>query len=85
MNKPVHKLGEPEEIGAFQAKTELSRLLRQTRTGKRFIITHRGEAIAELGPIQQKAPASCWGDLEGLIQMSEDFDDPVDDFQEYMR
>ncbi len=42
----------PETIGAFAAKTELSKLLRQTRAGKHFIITQRGKPVAELRPIQ---------------------------------
>ena len=36
------------EIGAYEAKTHLPELLRQVKAGKRFTITHRGEAIADL-------------------------------------
>jgi prevent-host-death family protein len=38
------------EIGAYEAKTTLSHLLRQVQAGKHFTITHRGKPIAELGP-----------------------------------
>ncbi len=38
------------EIGAYEAKTKLPELLRQVRAGKRFTITNRGEAIADLIP-----------------------------------
>jgi prevent-host-death family protein len=38
------------EIGAYEAKTKLPELLRQVQTGKRFTITHRGKAIADLIP-----------------------------------
>jgi prevent-host-death family protein len=38
------------EIGAFEAKTRLPELLRQVRAGRRFTITNRGEAIADLVP-----------------------------------
>jgi prevent-host-death family protein len=38
------------EIGAYEAKTKLPELLRQVQAGKHFIITHRGKAVAELGP-----------------------------------
>jgi prevent-host-death family protein len=83
MNKPTIE-GEVPVIGAFQAKTELSRLLRQTRAGKRFIITQRGKPIAELIPFQQPSLEPVWGDMEGGIQMSEEFDEPLEDFAEYM-
>ncbi len=38
------------EIGAYDAKTRLPELLREVKAGKRFTITNRGEAIADLVP-----------------------------------
>lgn len=38
------------EIGAYEAKTRLPELLQQVRAGKRFTITNRGQAIADLIP-----------------------------------
>lgn len=40
----------PIEIGAYEAKTKLPELLREVQAGKRFTITNRGKAVAELGP-----------------------------------
>jgi prevent-host-death family protein len=40
------------EVGAYEAKTKLPELLRGVQTGKRYTITHRGEAIADLVPAQ---------------------------------
>ena len=39
-------------IGAYDAKTKLPELLRQVKAGKRFTITHRGKAIADLVPAE---------------------------------
>lgn len=39
-------------IGSYEAKTRLPELLRLVREGKSFIITNRGQAIAELVPIR---------------------------------
>ena len=36
------------EIGSHEAKTKLSELLRQVKSGKSFTITNRGEAVADL-------------------------------------
>jgi antitoxin (DNA-binding transcriptional repressor) of toxin-antitoxin stability system len=52
---------EPSLVGAFQAKTELSRLPREARSGKRFNITRRGKPVAELRPIQPTGKMGCWG------------------------
>lgn len=44
------------EIGAYEAKTRLPELLRQVRQGKRFTITNRGVAIADLVPSESVQP-----------------------------
>lgn len=77
---------EPVKIGAFAAKTELSRLLRQTRAGKRFIITQRGTPVAELRPIEAQTPRppGKWGDMEGKIWVADDFCEPIEEMREYM-
>jgi prevent-host-death family protein len=41
------------EIGLFEAKTRLSELVRQVKAGESFIITQRGEPVAELSPIRK--------------------------------
>jgi prevent-host-death family protein len=50
------------EIGAYEAKTKLPELLRQVQAGKRFTITNRGRAIADLIPSESqlsKDPAAA--------------------------
>ncbi len=44
------------EIGAYEAKTRLPELLRQVKAGRRFTITNRGEAIADLIPAESATP-----------------------------
>jgi prevent-host-death family protein len=52
------------EIGAYEAKTHLPELLRQVRAGKRFTITHRGEAIADLVPSEAARPTNAAAAIE---------------------
>jgi prevent-host-death family protein len=40
------------EIGAFDAKTKLSEILRKVDQGERFTITLRGRAVADIVPSQ---------------------------------
>jgi antitoxin (DNA-binding transcriptional repressor) of toxin-antitoxin stability system len=40
----------PTEIGAFEAKTKFSELLRKVELGERFTVTRRGKVIAEINP-----------------------------------
>ena len=39
------------EIGAYEAKTHLPRLLKRVLNGERFVITKHGRPVAELIPV----------------------------------
>ena len=41
-------------IGAFEAKTHLSRLLEQVAAGEKFVITRHGKPVAQLVPIESE-------------------------------
>jgi prevent-host-death family protein len=43
------------EIGAFEAKTRLSELLDRVDKGEVYVITTRGQPIAELRPVAPRA------------------------------
>ena len=73
-----------QEIGAYEAKTNLSRLLRQTRAGQSFIITQRGKPVAELKPASIKRAKAGRGDMKGKILVADDFCAPIKDMREYM-
>lgn len=72
-----------QEVGAYEAKTNLSRLLRQTRAGQSFIITQRGKPVAELKPAPVKLGKAGRGDMKGKIWVAEDFCEPIEDMREY--
>ena len=42
------------EVSAFEAKTRLSELLRETERGKAFVIRRHGKAVARLLPPEEK-------------------------------
>ena len=73
-----------QEVGAYEAKTNLSRLLRQTRAGKSFIITQRGKPVAELKPAPIKRANAGRGDMKGKIWVGDDFCEPIEEMREYM-
>ena len=73
-----------QEVGAYEAKTNLSRLLRQTRAGKSFIITQRGKPVAELKPAPVTRGKAGRGDMKGKIWVADDFCEPIEDMREYM-
>ncbi|MFQ5904502.1 MAG: type II toxin-antitoxin system Phd/YefM family antitoxin [Candidatus Binatia bacterium] len=46
------------EVSAFEAKTRLSELLRETERGRSFVIRRRGKAVARLVPPANKEISS---------------------------
>lgn len=57
------------EIGAYEAKVHLARLLDRVEKGERFVITRNGRAVAELGPVGKRDGKSIRrviGDLHSL-------------------
>ncbi|MGP8225894.1 MAG: type II toxin-antitoxin system Phd/YefM family antitoxin [Terracidiphilus sp.] len=56
------------EVGAFDAKTKLSEILRKVEQGERFTITKRGKAVANLVPAEQRPTAADVAKaVDGLI------------------
>jgi prevent-host-death family protein len=56
------------EIGSYEAKTKLPELLRLVQTGKRFTITTRGKAVADLIPSESRSrpdPAAAVDKYQG--------------------
>jgi prevent-host-death family protein len=63
------------EIGAYEAKTRLAELLRDVQAGRRFTITHRGHAIAELVPVGDAGREDAGAAVAGMLQFMRQ--DPV--------
>jgi prevent-host-death family protein len=55
-------------VGAYEAKTHLSRLIEEVARGERFAITKNGVPVAMLVPV----PASRKADLREVIQQLRD-------------
>ena len=47
------------EVGSYEAKTKLPELLHGVQAGKRYTITLRGEAVAEIVPAQRNKLADA--------------------------
>ena len=57
------------EIGAYEAKTHLSKLLDRVEKGERFVITRHGRAVAEMTPVDtqdERRIRRAIGDLRSL-------------------
>jgi prevent-host-death family protein len=73
-----------QELGAFAAKTHLARLLDAVERGEKIYITRRGKRVAQLAPAEESKKAKFGCAKSKGFYMSPDFDEPLEDFKEYM-
>ena len=67
-----------------QAKVQFGKLIQAVCAGAEVVITHDGHAIARLVPPQDAVRDRVPGSAKGLFVVPDDFDAPLEDFNEYM-
>jgi prevent-host-death family protein len=71
-------------VGLFEAKTHLSEIIRRVVDGEMFIITVRGEPVAELRPLSAARTPWRRGQARNpRYRMAEDFDEPLAELADY--
>jgi prevent-host-death family protein len=70
-------------VAIEQAQRDLSRLIEDVALGERVVITKNQVPVAELVPVTSPIPKPTFGSARGLVNMSEDFESPIDDFRDY--
>jgi antitoxin (DNA-binding transcriptional repressor) of toxin-antitoxin stability system len=74
------------QVNIHEAKTQLSRLIQEALNGKQVIIARGNKPVVRLEVLPEARGDRKIGNAKGLIlSMSDDFDEPLDDFREYMQ
>ncbi len=68
------------KIGVYEAKSKLSEMINRALDGEDVVITRNGEETVRLTPIAKKR--SWIGMYSGQIKIHDDFDDPLDEFED---
>ena len=74
------------QISLAEASEELVRLVETVLTGEEVIILKDERPVVKLTSLEstlKRRPAKA-GSAKGQVWMSEDFDEPLEDFKEYM-
>lgn len=67
------------------AEPRLAELVAEVVRGGEIVFTQNGQAIAKLVPVEHAAAVRReFGSARGLIHMRGDFDEPLEEFREYM-
>jgi antitoxin (DNA-binding transcriptional repressor) of toxin-antitoxin stability system len=76
---------ETVQVNIHEAKTHLSKLIQEALAGKEVIIARGNQPVVRLDVVPEMRSRRRIGNAKGMIlSMSDDFDEPLDDFREYM-
>ncbi len=72
------------QVNIEDAKSHLPDLIDAAVNGEEVVIAKDDQHIVKLVPVARAKSRPQFGSAKGLITMSEDFDEPLDEFEEYM-
>ncbi|HTG14556.1 MAG TPA: type II toxin-antitoxin system prevent-host-death family antitoxin [Blastocatellia bacterium] len=68
-----------------KAKLQMETLIQTALDGEEVIITRDAEPVLKLVPVSKSNARRKAGTAKGMISMTEDFDEPLEDFREYLQ
>lgn len=72
------------QVDITEAQHRLLGLIEAAEHGEEVIITRSQQPLIQLVPIHRSFHQPQFGSARGRITITDDFDEPLDDFQEYM-
>ena len=70
-------------VGLKEAAGRLAELIDEVASGEEVVITREDGATFKIVPVALMPPLPQFGSAKGRVQMREDFDEPLEDFQAY--
>lgn len=68
-----------KQVTIHEAKTHLSRLIREVEEGATIQVKRGDKVVAQLVPVERLNPPRRWGQGAGKITIGDDFDAPLPD------
>ena len=72
------------QMSVEQATSQLGKLVVAAVKGKEVVLVHDGHGAVRLVPVVTATNRPQFGSAKGLVEMSDDFDAPLEDFREYV-
>jgi antitoxin (DNA-binding transcriptional repressor) of toxin-antitoxin stability system len=77
---------DPLQVNIHEAKTNLSKLIQSALDGREVIIAKGNKPVVRLEVLPEARGGRKIGNAKGmLVFMADDFDEPLEDFEEYMQ
>jgi len=74
-----------QQVNLEEAKTQLPDLIDAAVGGEEIIIAKDPHHLVRLVPVPTTKPHPQFGSAKGLLTMSNKFDEPLEDFEEYLK
>ncbi len=71
-------------VDVAEAQSIFLQLIEEVVNGEEVIFTREGQPLAKLTRVEKRDGHWESGSAKGLMTMREDFDDPIEDFKDYM-
>jgi prevent-host-death family protein len=72
------------QITLTEASQHLSDLIEAALKGEEIVITKENQPLVKLVPVSPVKRRPLFGSAKDLITISDDFDEPLEDFKDYM-
>ena len=72
------------QVNIHEAKTHLSKLIKKVINGEEVIIAKSNKPLVKIISINKPKPKRILGAAKGKIKISSDFDEPIEDFKDYI-
>ena len=73
-----------QSIDVKEARHKFSKLIEQAIGGDEIVITKSGHPIVKIVAVRKQEHQRQFGSAKGLIKIPHDFDEPLEDFRDYM-
>ncbi len=70
-------------VGLKEAAGRLAELIDEAASGEDVVITRDDGTTFKIVPVTLVSPSPKFGSAKGRVILTEDFDEPLDDFQAY--
>jgi antitoxin (DNA-binding transcriptional repressor) of toxin-antitoxin stability system len=74
----------PAVVNMRDARSSLSRLVKRAASGEEILIANHGKPAALLSRIPDRHNQIPWDIFKGKMEISDDFDAPLDELNDYM-
>jgi antitoxin (DNA-binding transcriptional repressor) of toxin-antitoxin stability system len=71
------------QVELQQAKDQFLELIELAASGEEIIISKDKQPFVKLSPVGRRKKQRQFGSAKGMIIMADDFDEPLEDFEEY--